>query len=291
MTTILGDRTTIGSLTFNDRLAYPLPGLMYWCVDMLSPWDDTAEVQVDFQRIETVDGETPGESSTYPGKQYTIGGYVLAEDRETAEAAWDLIARDVMPRGRDVQVLREGPIPKFTTVRMNGLRSVDWRERNCGFRWSVSSRAYDPLRYAVTPWEGETGVAGQASGGRTYPRTYPMRYMVSDNGQNNRLEVVNLGTADTPKVFINLTGPLPLGAWRIVNETTGALLKYDIEVPSGQTLAIDMAAELATLAGASVTAPVTGDFFRLAPGVNVLRLFSEYDEAARMSVVAYSAWE
>lgn len=290
MPTLFQDRVVINGVVFNDRNAMPIPGLIYWGLDVLDPWDSTPEIDMVFARIGVVDGEIPGEVAAYAGKQYTIGGYVLAEDREIAQSAWETIVRDVIPRGADVVIRRDEPTPKFTTVRLNGPREPQWVGPT-GFRWAAQARAYDSFRYAVEPWEGEAGVAGQIQGGRVYPRVYPLVYNLNASGGTTRVEALNSGTSDTPKWYVNLSGPLAAGSWRIVNETTGALLRIGVEVPEGSLLTIDMQAETATLDGAIVNATVTGDFFRLVPGVNMIRLFGDYDPAARINVTAYSAWD
>lgn len=294
MPTIFRDKVTstptgVAAVTFNDPSTLPA-GAISWGLDVLLPWSNTPELDAEFTSIGSVDGEVSSDFFPAKGKQLAIGGWASAVDRATAESLADLIVRDAFPRNVDLVIARYEATPKFITARRTAPIEFSW-VGPYSFRWGTELRAGDPFKYALTPIVGSAGVAGQSSGGRSYPRTYPLQYTTISSGEANRVIVTNTGTADSRKFTITITGPLSKGGWRLVNETTGGILKFDLAISSTDTLVIDFQREIALFNGAPVTATITGDFFPIEPGVNVLKLYGDFDPAADFSVNAYSAWE
>lgn len=286
-----------GELVFNERDERPY-GAVKFALDVLTPWDATAELDIEFATIGAVDGEIPGDG-TYGGKQYTIGGLVYAANRTEARNLWDSIGR-VLARNVDIRIERTeydeidefaDPLARFTVGRINGIREPSW-VTPWSFRWGASVRAYSPFRYAADPLQASAGVTGQVIGGLEWPIVWPLDWNAEESGIGNRIELDVLGTVDTPKVYATLYGPLPEGGWRVVNETTGEFLRINVGLGASDVLAIDFDNERSTLNGQPVTASVIGTYFRLKAGViNTLRLYSEYDPNASFTVVTYSAWE
>lgn len=293
MPTIFRDKVTVGALTFNDPLALPVPPsgvVVDWGLDVLLGWHDTPEMEAEFAPKGLVDGEVPAEFFPVRGRQLTVGGYANADSRAAAEELWDMIVRDAFPRNVELSLTRYETVPKTLRGWRNGSIQPSWTGP-MAFRWGVNFRAPDPFKYALTPLSGTAGVAGVATGGRTYPRTYPMTYTSTSSGESNSVTINMTGTATSPRIMIEIDGPVTRGGWRISNDTTGDLLKLDLGLGLGDTLLIDFEKELFFVNGVLASASVTGDFFRLATGVNVLRMYADFDANAQFTVTVYPAWE
>lgn len=294
MATIFGDRIEVlvdGVTTvFNDPVAMP-SGIVSWGIDTLLGWDETSELDVVSTPIGGgADGEIVSDFFSARARHMIIGGWVFADSRESADAAWDLIARAAFPRNKDIVLTRFEPTPKFVTLRVS-----DRREKSpafpYGFRWNCPVMAPSPFKFDPNPVSGgPVGVAGQSSGGRFYPRTYPLTYTVTTSGSENSFTLVNAGTANAYGVF-TIHGPLVKGGWRLVNDTTGEYIRFDVALSASDVLTIDFANRVALLNGYAVTASISGDFWPVVPGANVIRLFGDYDPAVSVSGTIYSAWE
>lgn len=292
MPTIFQDKVVAGTVVFNDPLSLPLPsGVVQWGLDVFDGWDDTTEIESYFLSIGSVDGEEPGEFFPAKGRQLIIGGWAEAVDRATAHALWDILVRDAFPRNATIHLERHEPVPKFVDALVSAKRTIDWTGPRA-FRWGIPARAPDPFKYALTAIDsGFIGVAGQSTGGRTYPRTYPLTYTTIASGEANSAIIVNSGTAESKRFTVTLTGPLNSGGWRLVNETSNESLKFNIGLGATDELVIDFHTELALLNGFPITATLSGDFWRLKTGPNVVKLYAEFDAAAGFQIEAHSAWE
>lgn len=293
MPTIFYDKVTAlpaggTTITFNDPTALPTNAIRFG-LDVLAGWKTTPEADPKFAPIGIVDGEIPGDFFPLKGRELTIGGYVEAMTRADAELIEDIILRDAFPRNKDIVLTRFEPITKFVTGRRFGQVEIEYNEPH-SFRWAVRIKCGDPLKYAATSTTAQAGVAGTSSGGRTYPRTYPLSYTVVLSGASDSATVYNAGRSDT-KPIIDIHGPLPIG-WHLENITTGGSLKFSTSVPTvTDHLVIDFANGTAELNGGPVTATIFGDFFSIVPGANTIKLFGEYDSTAGFSVTINSAWE
>lgn len=293
MSTIWRDVVTCGTVTWNDAGELPLitaGEIVNWGFDVLVGWHETPDVEAEFAPKGLVDGEVPAEFFPVRGRQVTMGGYASASTRAGAEELYDVIVRDGFPRNTELEFVRHEPVPKLLKGYRNGPIACSWTGPT-NFRWGVSFRAPDPLKYGFVPLTGSSGVAGVASGGRTYPRTYPLEYDTTSSGEANGVVLNVLGTAETHKFQVTLNGPLTKGGWRISNDSTGDLLKVDIGLLTTDVLLVDFETETVLLNGDVLTAIITGDFFGLKPGVNILKLYADFDPAAQISVEAFSAWE
>lgn len=292
MPTIFMEKVTIGDLTFNDRLSFPEEA-QHFSVDMMPGWDETPEMDVYLAQQGGADGEVFGDNATLRARHLTIGGYVLAPDRATAKRLFDSLVRDAFPRNKTMTLTRyEADEPKLLFVRREGTVEPMWPVPN-GFRFTVLLVAADPFKYALTESTGTAGVSGSAEAGWASPLTFPLVFtaMSSDAGSlAEKVVVENRGSSYTLPV-VTLTGPLPRGTWSIGNETNNGTLRYDVGLSTGDVMIIDFKAQTATLNGSLVAANITGDFWRIDPGVNVVRLYAEYNPDATITVFARSAWE
>lgn len=290
MPSVFNDKVTVDDLVFNDLAEMPT-GVVGrgWGVDVLDGWNKTPDLEAPYTEIGLVDGEIPGEFFAAKGRFVNVGGWVHAFDRETADTLWDQIVLGFR-RNAELVITRYEPVPKFMRVRR--IAPVEQVFTGpAAFRWATTVKAGDPFKYALTPLVGSAGVAGQSSGGRTYPRTYPLTYATITSGESNSVVLTNAGQADSSRLIVALNGPLNKGGWRLVNETTNETIKFDIGLLSTDVLEIDFHDEVAYLNGSPVTVTIIGDFFRLVPGVNVLKVYADFDPNAGFDATGYSAWE
>lgn len=293
MPTLFRDKVVVDTTTFNDRTDMPV-GAVDWGLDTLDGWDATSELDVISTAIGGgADGEIIADEFPARAKYMTVSGFVLASDRASAENLQDALWRDVFPRNTDLVLSRYEVIPKYLTVRVAGRREFV-RVGPLNYRWIVPVIAPDPFKYDLLPpvaSSGTAGVAGQSSGGREYPRTYPLEYTaVTGGGTEQAINIFNRGTAGTSPL-ITLHGPLVKGGWRISNETTGDDLGFDVALSSSDILVIDFASEVALLNGFPIASTIFGDFWKVVPGNNVIKLYADFDPLTSITVEIKSAWE
>lgn len=286
MTTIFRDPVTINGVSFN--VSSPDPAVSVWGLDNLDGWDRTPELNTPTADRVSQDGAVIADRSTLRGRNLYVEGYVLADDRDGAEVARSLLVGQVFPRSTDLEITRTGPVPKMVTGRRVSAFEYT-QDIGYGFRWACSLLCADPLKYAVDETTvGPVGVSAQSSGGRIYPRTYPLEYIGTSDSETTAT-VVNAGTAPTSPV-ITLYGPLTQGGWRVSNDTTGDSISFNVALGASDILVIDHSANTALLNGFPVTYSLDGDFWRVAPGTNSIRLYAEAS-AATFYVTIRSAWE
>lgn len=294
MPTIFRDKVILNEVVFNDPLSKPA-GAGDWAIDVMNGWHETPDIDAEFAPKGQVDGMVPPESFPIRGRTILLGGYVTAPSRLLVEQLWDVIVRDALPRGLPLRLERHEAVPKFVRCYLYGPREPDWYGNSYagpyGFRWGATILCDDPMKYALDPIISSAGVAGFASGGRTYPRTYPLVYDTTLAGEGEKVTITNNGTGRSKNLVIDITGPLNKGAWRLVNETTGDLLKFDVALATGDHLIINFGTETALQNGYPVSATIIGDFWDLQPGPNVIKLYSDYDPSAGFTATAYPAWE
>lgn len=292
MPTIFRDKVTVTptggtTLTFNDVPTQPA-GTVTFGLDVLDPWDSSAPMDITFTPVGNVDGEVPGDFFELRGRILTVGGYVEAVDRATAERLRDQIYV-AFQRNSSIRLARYETTPKFVDARFIGEWALSWVGPTA-FRWGAKIKSGDPMKYAVSPSADSAGVAGKSSGGRSYPRTYPLTYATTTNNADDSAIITNAGTGDTYGIA-TIHGPLARGAWHITNQTTGKDLRIDIGVGATDTLVIDFKNQVVTLNGVLVQANITGSFWTIAKGTNIIKLYADFDPAAGFSMTAYSAWE
>jgi hypothetical protein len=266
---------------FNDFFEAPT-GAQSWAIDDMPGWDDTPDIDVQLSQVAGVDGEIMGDVQTARARHVIVSGYVKAPDRATSEILRDILVRDAFPRNKDMTLTRYEGVPKFLKVRRSGPIEITP---------PMPEVAQDPFKYSLDPVIATAGAAGLSTGGRTYPRTYPLTYtIVSGSADIDRAVVENIGTVASAPI-IDLTGPLSKGGWRLSNETTGEDLFLDIGLATTDELDIDFATEVVRLNGFVVNPATGGDFWRVEPGINIIKLYASYDPGTTFTITNYSAWE
>lgn len=289
--TIFRDVVTCGSWRFNDPDALP-SGVLELGINILDGWDDTAPVDVQVSSRGNRDGDVPSGHFPLRSRHLTLAGWMLCTTRTAALQAFTLMCREAFPSNADLTLSRVEPdATKQLTVRRAGAieRPTSTNMTGPEFRFVVPLQAFDPLKYAMTPdISATTGVSGASVGGVVVPVLVPAMF-AGASGQGNMITVSNVGSYDT-RPLTTITGPLPAG-WRWGNDTTGAQLLLDVDLGTADSLELDHRTESVRLNGYTVAPTLTGDWWTLVPGVNVLRLFGDYSAAATVTVTGRSAWE
>lgn len=287
MPTIFRDSVTINGVAFNGG-ATPDGAVSVWGLDNLDGWDRTPEISTPVNDRVSQDGAVIAARSTLRGRVLYVEGYVLAADRLAAENMKTYLVGTAFPRSTDIEVVREGPIEQSVIARRTGAFEYN-SDIGYGFRWATTLLCADPLKYSTSyDTVGPIGVSAQSSGGRTYPKTYPIVYVGTVTSASTGT-VVNSGTAPTPP-RIQVYGPLSQGGWRISNDTTGEYIGFNIALSASDILIIDHAANTALLNGYDVTSTLLGDFWRVQPGTNNIKLYADAS-AATFFITTRSAWE
>jgi hypothetical protein len=133
-------------------------------------------------------------------------------------------------------------------------------------------------------------VTGTSTTGHSFPVTFPMSFTGTGSVVSG-INFVNTGTAYSGNFTVTLSGNLNKGAWRLSNETTGSSIGFNVAVGLADELVLDFKNQSATFNGAPVNASYTGAFWQLAPGVNTIQLYAEYDANASATISGFSAWE
>lgn len=293
MPSIWKDRVEVNGVVFNVWAEKP-DDVIDWGIDELNGWDKLPAQEIISSPFGGgADGESLADVWEMRGRHVLVAGWFHAPTREQTEVIKDYIALNAFPRNTDIILTRYEGIPKSITARVEDRQFVAIGPNE--YRWNAQLFAGDPLKYdAEEPppagSSGSAGVAGASSGGRTYPRTYPLTYNTILSGEANSIILFNRGIAGTSP-FIEITGPLTKGGWRVSNDTTGEDIRYDLALALGDVLVIDFKEQTALLNGFPVTSAIVGDFWKVEPGVNVIKLYADYDPAASITASIKSAWE
>lgn len=292
MSTILGDLVEFshssGGCTLNDPTLVDWAGAIKVCIDNIDGWRETVDLNVSRVQRGVGDGDYVASRFAKKSRVLIIEGYILAPDRASTDELFDALVNNAFPEDTDITITRHEPVPKYVVGRLAGPIE-DTQYIPGGMRWSTTILCPDPLKYdALNVISGSSGVSGISSGGRTYPRTYPLSYNLVAGGEGNQITVYNAGTARTPPIIV-VTGPLPAG-WRIESVTTGETSSFDVDLSALDELEIDMGLKTAKLNGEPINGLLVGGWLTLVPKTNVLRLYGNYDPAAQISLTAKSAW-
>jgi hypothetical protein len=280
----------IESISFNDT--FKPGGAQAWGLDVMDGWKTGGDVEESSVELGSYrDGVSS--ASFYPvRKRYvTLGGYAVHETEAGAEGLHDILVRDAFPRNRDIIIVRNEGVPKRVIGRRAAPIDIDWEAVPNGFRWQTTIMCEDPLKYGTVLNSASGGIAGALPGGHTFPVTFPMTFNSGSGGGFASIGANNIGNAYSPRVRATIKGYLGKGAWRLSNDTTGEYIGFNVAVQTSDILVIGMSSQTALLNGQPVSASYFGNYWKLAPGPNVIRLYAEYDANALATIEYRSAWE
>lgn len=279
-----------GTVTFNNPgLIGDLTGADEAWIDGFEGWTDSVNPVVVQSQKAIGDGAFLAKRLYVQGRLITVEGMIATDSEEGTEDAWNDLVFRAFPLNEDIVMTHQGPgIHKFVTGRLiSQVKPTQFMPN--GFRFTLDFLCPDPYKYdADSTLFGTAGIVGDSSGGMEFPLTFPIVFNGVPAGSGNQIIINNIGNADTFPTF-TVFGQLDAG-WRIENETSGESLSFDVDTTPLNTMVIDSKAETANIDGSPVTGLVSGDFFTLKPGVNVLKLFGNYFPDTTWSVSAKSAW-
>jgi len=286
--TLFKEIITINSVSFNDDANLPATASFFGC-DVLDGWSGTSEIDAIVTQIGASDGAILGDFFPARARNLTMAGAVETDNMAERQALEEYVKGVVFPRNQELILTKYEAVPKFIRVRVSGAREIAPNPTKTGFRFSIPLVAPDPLKYSLTPSEGTAGVAGVSTGGFTFPLTFPLIFNTVDTSNENSVTIINDGTGNSSPL-VTLFGPLNKG-WFLQNLTTGDVLRFDIGLNTGDEMLIDFRQEIALLNNSVVTSTLVGDFWKVVPGTNKIRLFANFDPLAGFRIVSYPAWE
>lgn len=285
------DNPTPDTYVFNVPAEKP-EGAQAWILDVCDGWKNSPELtagSTDYGALR--DGISEADFFPMRSRFITVGGAIKGVNEAAAEALHDVLTRDVFPRNAKMRLTRFEAIPKYVDFRRVAGPNTDWSMED-GFRWDATIRCADPFKYGVSTSSDTAGPAGSSQSGVEFPVTFPFMFTgIASGSEDTTATVVNDGTAHSRRLVVTLTGPLPQGGWRIRNDTTNEELWVDVGLTSTDSLTIDFAEQVVYLNTFPFLGRRYGDWWSLRPGPNDIRLYTEYDPATTMHVVAESAWE
>lgn len=231
MSSIHGDKVTFahefGGCSFNDAESSDWPGALAASIDDMPGWRSTTDLNVIRTPRGTGDGDYLARRFPKKSRMITIQGYLLAPDRETLDRMFDLVVTNAFPADTDIQLTRHEPTPKYVTCRLaSAVEDVQYLIDPRGadaMRWEATVLCEDPFKYdAVNVLQGSAGVAGVASGGRTYPRVYELSAATRTNLVRNPSFEVNLASWYAPQAAQSLARST---AWA-ASGSASALVSY-----------------------------------------------------------------
>lgn len=289
--TIFSDVVTSGTWTFNNPAMLPFGVTQLGC-NILGGWDDSAPFDALYSTRGARDGDVPSDHFPLRSREVVLGGWMYCTSRTVARQRFADLCGNAFPINVDFVVTRAEPdATKQITVRRSGPVEIPLETNQDGphYRFLVTLRAFDPLKYAAAiDINATTGVAGVSSGGIAVPIVVPIVF-TPVQGQANQILATNAGSYETRPVT-TITGPLPTG-WHWDNVTTSESLALDVSLATGDVLVLNHATESVTLNDTPAAPAITGDWWPLAKGPNLLKLYGDYSPLASVTVVGRSAWE
>lgn len=251
---------------------------------------------LDMPELRTSDSERSGDHGYFQGHDLLAG--------RTVEFAIEIAGDDAVDRELLVDSVKTAMVPVATesplVFRVEGAegRMIYCRPRRAAFSTDlaysmnlVTARlqffATDPRIYDETQSSGSTALA-TAPGGMTFPATFPISFGIVGTG--GYIEAINSGFFPTRPVAI-ITGPVanPI----IENQTAGKTLSFNITLPAGETLTVDLDAHSVLLNGTASrrSSLVAGSkWWELEPGTSIVRFQANtYDPAASLALSWRSA--
>ena len=294
----------LGNAVFN---AYDRNGVA-WVLTDLEGWWDIPEINIpDDPRPFEQDGSyyTPGR---YMPRTMTLSGTLvppagvqqglpLSPTRDLAGYARQALGACLDITRLTAVLAVDEDVPKQAEVQLASRPSFRNSKINGATDFSIPLKAGDPRKYAqVETFISDVPVARSTDQGRTYPRTYPLRYLApgTPTGQQSpgTALATNAGTYPTGAI-IRIYGPISTPS--IENVESGSILRFITTVPDGSYLEIDLLNRSVRLDGEinlRSTVEIRSKWFMLTPGLNSIRLNGAPlgDGSPYMSVRFRSAW-
>lgn len=265
-----------------------------WMVTKEDGWSSGPPVRPVQEEREAGDGDWSG-PGRYGARVISLSGSAVAPDRRAMLSAKERIKAAIGPRiARDL-IVEEEHLTRRARVRLTDqIALADAGAR--AFTWDLIVTAADPRRYALQATIGTTGLPATGSTGRVYDRVYPVEYGGYAPGGPGAVRIRQAGDFDQTPARIVIQGPV--ASPRVTHAQTHRVLAFNLTIPSGQYLEIDLAAQTALLNGTSsrvAALTATSAWWWLVPGDNEIQfrgvdVGQPSDPAPVMTVTASSAW-
>lgn len=224
------------------------------------------------------------------GRTIIIDGNVY-EDSGIIESYLDSLKENYAP-SRDL-------VPFYLKAPGVGERVLFVKPLGCRYDWDLSRRiGITPIQFSVyaedpTIYTSELVDASIELGAQVFPGFgFNIEFSFGFGGTSSTTDgatVTNAGNKPSPAVF-TIEGPVTNP--QILNDTTSSLLKFNIELMTGETLVVDTYYRTVRLNGLTNRRGtlVNPDWFYLQPGDNFLRYRAESSAASTLTIQFRSAW-
>lgn len=247
--------------------------------------------------LRTRDFDKPSEDGQFPGSDFLSGRRTTWHIGIDGEPGPDLFEKTRALRA----AFRKRPVEETLEYRFRGqtaARILLARPRRLALDWDddaalgaskavVELYATDPREYAGTLSSGSTGLP-TTSGGRTYPRTYPLTYGTA--GETNHIGADNSGDYETwPTARVDG----PIDNFTIRHDEKDQELTFLISLAAGEWLDIDFKEKTVLLNGTAsrYSTLKTSDWFTLDPGHNSIRFTADTAQTGGLLTLSWrSAW-
>jgi hypothetical protein len=263
-----------------------------WVVESEDGWSSTPPIRPTQEEKTVGDGSWSG-PGFYSARVISLAGRAITTDRLTMLAAKDRLKAALGPRTPVTLLVDEAHLSRKASVRLTDQIHLSDHGSQV-FEWGIIVTAADPRRYSAAESTQSTGLSTSSTGGRTYPRTYPLLYGGASDGESGSVTFINEGDYDETPAKITFTGPLI--SPQVAHPQTSRSLTFNLTLEIGETLVVDLANQTALLNGSAsrVNTITPGSaWFMAVPGLNEFQ-FRGQDPGTgtppSMTVTAASAW-
>jgi hypothetical protein len=267
-----------------------------WLWHDIEGWFDSPPFSSPVQQLGNSDYASWAERFPREARELKITGTCFANGKYRAHLARERLFTYWGDPNRVFNLVVDEPtVSKMMEVRLNGPILAPWRDsvgRARGFKFEIPLVAKDPLKYSVDMISDQTSpVTGGQNAGLTMPITMPVVFaqtVAPTSGGVARL--VNLGNEASAPISRITGGDLDAG-WKIVNEDDGGkTLWVDQALKATDELILNHKTGDATLNGSSVDVRLYGTWFNLVPGQNRIKLITQTNTNAILTVSGRHAW-
>lgn len=265
----------------------------YWFTE-LEGWEDLPDADRRAYGRSVAHGSMGSAPTSGPRVITAYGSCRSATDRDsllqTLRAAFGFANADARAEDLTIDIAGQSLTAAAYLTRFRTILDDSWAAG--AFKWQAEWEADDPLRYGARI--SATTSFADVAGGLQYPlytdgAGTDLGYL--DYGAastQGRLTLTNLGNAATP-VQHEVTGPVPIEGFEIVEVSTGARLVFEGAVPAGSRVVLDGATGAVVIDGTQDRAGLLTyrDWTLVAPGASVQ--FAFLPRGARSDAVLSSS--
>lgn len=281
----------LNGITFNTTDANGIT----WIIDDIDGWWYPPSVAMpDITRPDVFDGSYDADGR-YTARLLTLKGRFIPQqdlrDKSAVvtEARRQLIKACDLVRSTTTLEVDESDETKFAYVRLADRVKIMTSKLNGITQFEIPLKAADPRKYGGNLASGYVNLP-TASGGRTYPRKYPLVYA---SGSNGILSLTNGGDYSTPAL---ITWYGAIDAPGVEHLESGSVLQFLLTLTDGETLQVDLDARTVLQDGSAsrrYAMTQSSNWFFVLPGNNSFRLLGTQGAGTNkpyMTVAFNSAW-